>query len=402
MFVFQSRMEGVVSSVMAHTVQSDRRRSIRVASCITGLEVGGAETVLAELLERTSDDVDVRVFSLIDGGRIAERIAAMGIPVTGMHMTAHKPSVRAFVRLWWQLVRYRPQIVHTWLYHADLMGGVAARMAFVPHVIWHLHNSDLHPQRVGRMTRAVVWTCARLSHVVPEVILSCSEAGARVHAGLGYSAKRMRVLPNGVDTGRFAPSDQARRSVRAELGCPDDVPLIGLIARVDSQKDHRGFFQAVEAFFASGGDAHFLLAGRDVTPEHWQLGAWREQSMRPERITLLGPRSDVPRLMAAFDVATSSSLGEAFPLVVVEAMSCGTPVVATDVGDCRLIIDDTGVVVPPADPTALAGAWSEMLALPAEQRQALGQRARDRVMASYTIERFADAVWGLYRELAKR
>ena len=375
------------------------RGEIRVAVCITGLEVGGAETTLAELLAHKPDDIDVRVFSLIDGGRIAERIKAMGIEVVGMHMRAHKPSLPGFVRLWWQILRFRPRIVHTWLYHADLMGGVAARLAFVPHVIWHLHNSDLHPERVGRMTRLVVWICARLSHVVPEVILSCSEAGARVHAKLGYSAKRIQVLPNGVDAARFSPSAEARDSVRAEFGFSEEIPLVGLVARVDPQKDHRGFFEAVRTYFDSGRDAYFLLAGRDVTPDHWLLPALRDETGRPERIVLAGPRSDVPRLMAAFDVATSSSLGEAFPLVVVEAMACGVPCVATDVGDCALMIGDTGLVVSPGDAVALADAWRCLLEMPAEERGKLGQRARARVLENYTIERLSERVWGLYRDL---
>lgn len=387
---------------MGERESDSRRDAIKVAVVITGLEVGGAETTLAELLAHKADDVDVHVFSLIDGGRIADRITAMGVPVTGMHMIAHKPSLRGFIRLWRHLVRFRPRIVHTWLYHADLVGGVAARLALVPKVVWHLHNADLSPERVGRMTRLVVWVCARLSGLVPNVILSCSDDGLRVHERLGYSKRKLVLLQNGVDTDRFAPDAPARESVREEFGIPRDAPLVGLIARIDPQKDHRGFFAAVNAFFAAGGDAHFLLAGRDVTLGYPPLAQWREETGRPERIIVAGPRQDVPRLMAALDVATSSSLGEAFPLVVVEAMACGTPVVATDVGDCRLIIDGTGIVVPPADPEALAYGWTELLELPARERQALGRRARERVVANYTIERFADAVWRLYREMARR
>ena len=134
---------------------------------ITGLEVGGAETFLGELLRKPPDDIDVRVYSLIDGGPIADRIAALGIQVTGLHMQVGRPSVRSLLSLASQLREYRPDIVHTWLYHADLVGGLAAKMARVPHVIWHLHNSDLSPERVRRMTRMVVKTCALLSRGSP-------------------------------------------------------------------------------------------------------------------------------------------------------------------------------------------------------------------------------------------
>ena len=115
---------------------------------------------------------------------------------------------------------------------------------------------------------------------------------------------------------------------------------------------------------------------------------------------LAGPRDDVPRLMAALDVATSSSLGEAFPIVLIEAMACGVPCVATDVGDSALIVADTGIVVPADDPGALAEAWEQLLGLPVAERQDLGRRARDRVVSNYSIDHIASRFWGLYREIS--
>jgi len=377
-------------------------RPIKVAICITGLEVGGAETFLAELLRHRPNDVEVRVFSLIDGGPIAQRIEALGIPVTGMHMLVGRPSVYAFLSLTKHLRAFRPDIVHTWLYHADLMGGVAAKFAGVRNVIWHLHNSDLSPDRVRLMTRVVVKALAVLSHVVPAAIVSCSEAAVQTHTLQGYSARKFTVIPNGVDTGRFTPSAQARGEIRREFGVDVDAPLVGLVARVDPQKNHRGFFEAVRLFFERGGAADFLLVGRDVTPHHWLLPSLREETGHPERVFLGGPRDDVPRIMAALDVATSSSLGEAFPMVLIEAMACGVPCAATDVGDSALIVADTGIVVPPNDADALAAAWRRLLGMSAEERAALGQRARERVLANYSIDRVAGRVWALYRTLAER
>jgi len=373
----------------------------RIAVCITGLEVGGAETFLSELLKYWPAEFEVRVFSLIDGGPVAERIAALGIPVTGLHMQAGRPGITPLFRLVSELREYRPTIVHTWLYHADLLGGVAAKLAGVPHVIWHLHNSDLSPQRVRLMTRLVVRTCALLSHWIPDVIVSCSQAGVRTHKARGYAADRFLVVPNGVDTRRFAPSPEARLSIREEFGYSKDRPVIGLIARVDPQKNHHGFFQAVRLFFERGGDAEFLLAGRDVTPDHWQLSGWAEEAGSTDRVTFAGPRADVPRLIAGLDVLTSSSLGEAFPLVIVEAMACGVPCAATNVGDSALMIADTGIAVPPDDASALADAWLELLALTAQERLALGLRGRERVLENYEIARITERMWELYREVSR-
>jgi glycosyltransferase involved in cell wall biosynthesis len=385
--------------VAKQRAESESDRSIRAAIVITGLEVGGAETFLRELLKHKPADIEVRVFSLIDGGPVADQIAGLGIKVAGLHMRAGYPSVRSLFALVGELRRYRPEIVHTWMYHADLLGGVAAKLAGVRHVVWHLHNSDLSPRRVRWMTRLVVRVNAALSHWIPEVILSCSEAGVRAHTAVGYASDRFLVIPNGVDTDRFAPVASARTSVREEFGLSLDRPLIGLVARVDPQKNHRGFFDAVRVFFEQGGDADFLLAGRDVTPDHWQLPGWRDATGRPDRIVLAGPRNDVPRLMAAFDVATSSSLGEAFPMVLIEAMSCGVPCAATNVGDSSLIVADTGLTIPPDDAAALAGAWRTLVDMPPDVRGELGQRARERVLEKYRIELSAGRIWTLYREL---
>lgn len=379
--------------------QPDNRAAVKVAICITGLEVGGAETFLAELLRYKPADVEVRVFALIDGGPIAARIEALGIRVTGLHMSAGRLAVRPLFNLVAEFRAYRPDVVHTWLYHADLLGGVAAKLARVPHIIWHLHNSDLSPERVRSMTRAVVRVCAILSHWIPDLVLSCSHAAVRSHGALGYSAKRFMVIPNGVDTHRFAPSAEARISVRKEFGLPGESQLIGLVARVDSQKNHRGFFDAVRIFFERGGDANFLLVGRDVTEGHWQLPGWRDETGQPGRIVLAGPRDDAARLMAALDVLASSSLGEAFPLVLIEAMSCGVPAAASDVGDSAIMVGQTGRIVPPDDAGALADAWIDLLALTPGERATLGTHARQRVLENYSIEQISDRVWTLYRQL---
>ena len=173
------------------------------------------------------------------------------------------------------------------------------------------------------------------------------------------------------------------------------------MARVDPQKNHRGFFAAARLYFERGGGANFLLAGRDVTPDHWQLPGWRDATGHPERIVLAGRREDVPRVMAALDVATSSSLGEAFPMVLIEAMACGVPCVATDVGDSALIVSDTGVVVPADDADALAAGWMRVLAMSVDDRAALGRRARERVVANYSLDHIAERVWTVYRDCVR-
>lgn len=140
---------------------------------------------------------------------------------------------------------------------------------------------------------------------------------------------------------------------------------------------------------------YFLLAGRDVTPEHPVFKPWTRKPCLDGRLHLLGERTDIPRLTAALDIA-SSSWGEAFPNAIAEAMSCGVPCVATDVGDVRRIVGETGIVVPAGDAAALADGWDRILALPEADRQALGVKARERVAAHFSLESVAARYAALY------
>lgn len=374
-------------------------RPLKVAMVITDLDVGGAETTLYELLRHRPPWMDVRVYSLIDGGELVERIRDLGVTVTGLGMRRATPDLGGLFALTRELRAFRPDLAHTWLYHADLVGGLAARFARTPCVVWHLHNSDLSPGRVRLTTRMVARTCAALSRTVPDVVLSCSEQAMRAHQALGYVARKFVLVPNGVDTRRFAPDRRARASVREEFGLGRTDRVIGLVARRDPQKDHATFFAAAKGFFEQGGDASFLLAGRGITEWDAELARWRDDTRHPERVVLAGPRDDVPRLMASLDVATSTSVGEAFPVVLTEAMSCGVPCVVTDVGDSRLIVGDTGVVVPVSDADALAGAWLDLLALPKAEWRGIGDRARERVVCLFRVEEMAARVWNVYVRL---
>lgn len=373
---------------------------IQVAICITNLDVGGAETVLLDLLRLRPDDIEVKVYSLISGGALVGEIEALGVPVVGLGMRRGIPSIPGLLRLMREWRRRPPDVVHTWLYHADLVGGLAARLAGIRNVVWHLHNTDLTPGRVRLMTRLVVRACALLSRSIPARVVCCAEVVRTVHIARGYPAGKMIVEPNGVDVERFRPSTGDRLAVRAELDVPADVPLIGMVARDDPQKGHAVLFDAIRLIQESGRAVRFVLVGRGIDSSNLALAELQRSLAEPATVSMLGERRDVPRLLAALDIVTSSSLGEALPVSLLEAMACGVPCVFTDVGDSRVVLSDTGFVVAPGDPGSLAAGWARMLDLDGTERLRYGARARERVIANYTIGRLAERCWSLYRELA--
>jgi glycosyltransferase involved in cell wall biosynthesis len=196
----------------------------------------------------------------------------------------------------------------------------------------------------------------------------------------------MVVIPNGFDTGVHAPSARARQAVRRELGIPSDARVIALVARVDPQKDHPNFFSAAGELSRLGVDAHFLLAGDGTGPENGELRELARRAGVKDTTHFLGRRSDVADLLAASDLATlSSAYGESFPLVLGEAMACGVPCVATDLGDCRALVGRTGEIVPPRDSVALAAAWHRLLSAPEGVRAQRGRAARQRVLSHFEL-----------------
>lgn len=370
---------------------------IRVLHIITALDQGGAEMMLYKLLSAFDRDAfDMSALSLANLGVIADRIRAVDVRVEA----AGLPQPSGFGSVFSAISRIRPHIVQTWMYHADLIGGVLARMAGCPKVVWNLRHTTHSKAKTKRST---IWTtnaCARLSKHVPARIVCCSEATYRVHADLGYDAQRMKVIPNGFDIREFAPDVEARLAIRRELGVSASTPLIGIPARFDPQKDHLTFFKAAAILLRQRPDAEFVLFGEGMSWGNENLAGMVEGLGIRDRCHMLGYRRDMNRVLAALDIAVScSAYGEAFPNILGEAMACGVPCTATDVGDSRLIIGDTGRVVDVGDANALAQSWHDLLPKSGVTRHQPSLPARRRVMENFDLSAVVGQYQSMYREL---
>ncbi len=374
---------------------------INVVHVITELDVGGAEMMLHRLVS-AMDDRRFRneVVSLSSIGPVGKMIAELGVPVSALGLRPGTPSPAALWRLSRLLRRRRAQVVQTWLYHADLVGLLAARLAGTRHVVWNLRCSNMELSRYRRATRWVVKVCSRLSSM-PSAVIVNSRAGHRYHADLGYRPKRWELIPNGLDLRHFQPDQAARGRLLTALGLSEHATLIGLVARFDPMKDHRTFLEAASVLRRKRPEARFVLIGRGADSSNPELAGWVRNLGVTEAVHLLGERLDVPALVAGLDVASlSSAFGEGFPSVLAEAMACGVPCVATDVGDAAEVVGNTGRIVPPRTPDALAAAWLELLEMgPEEQRDLRSlarRRAEDQFALAATVERYER----LYEELA--
>lgn len=373
---------------------------MRVAHVITCLNTGGAEMMLCRLAQRLALRMEQHVFSLTDLGPVAMLLSDAGVHVEALGLLPVRPNPLKLIHLAWRLRRFKPDVVLTWLYHADLIGGLAARLTGMRAIAWNIRNNDLSQDRSNAKTLRVVRLLARLSRTIPSRIVTCSQAALETHAALGYPKEKFVVIPNGFDPTLFKPDPTARHRIRVEMALDDTTPLVGLFARYDPQKNHQGFVSAAAMIHRQRPDVHFVLAGRGIDASNTELQA-RIHAAGIDGVThLLGERRDMPALNAAIDVAASTSSGEAFPNALGEAMACGTPCVATDAGDAPLIVGSTGAIVNRGDMQAWAAACLRMLDLPHVKRAALGDAARNRVTTMFDLDDIAARYENLFDDLA--
>lgn len=342
---------------------------------------------------------DSMVISLTGTGPVADMIAKLGVRVEALDLRIS--PLGTFARLIGLLREIRPQVIQTWLYHADLAGLLAR--PFVPHthLCWNLRCAELGSGDVPFFTRMLARLLGAASRF-PDLVIANSQAGRAAHRRIGYRPRRWEVIYNGFDAARFVPDAAARETVRLELGLEADAMLVGLVARYHPMKDHENFLRGAALIRGKCHDARFLLAGRDVTAENTRLMACVNSLGLGGSIHLLGERADMPTITAALDVACSSSFSEGFPNTVGEAMSCAVPCVATNVGDTAYLLGSGGIAVPPRDPTALAEACVRLLQMSKEDRSRIGMLGRTRILEEFSIDRIVARYEGIYAQLSEK
>lgn len=376
---------------------------MKVLHIIIGLNVGGAELMLKRLVESHYDNTDLRhsVISLTGTGKVGLQLQALGIEVHALGMRTPLGIPRVLWRLVWMLRTSRPDIVQTWMYHADLLGGLAARLAGNQNVIWGIRTSEVMACG-ARGTASVRKLCAWLSRFVPHTIVCAADASRRAHIAVGYDASRMVVVPNGFDLAHLVATEAQREAMRLQCSLGTGIVTIGYLGRFHPDKDQENFVRAAGMVVKQYSKARFLMVGRDLDANNALLANWIARTGHADRFVLLGERADVPVCLAAMDLFCLSSRTEGFPNVVGEAMAMGVPCVVTDVGDAAMLVGDTGIVVPKEDSAALAQGLGQMLAMTSNARQQLGQKAKARIHAEFTIERARERFECIYQRITRK
>lgn len=372
---------------------------IKVLHVITGLGVGGAEKMLFKLLKTVDkNQFEMRVVSLRNGGSTADDIRALGIKVDSLAMKGLVSSLLGVSKLRRTIQEWKPDLVQAWMYHANLACSAALRHNDTP-LVWGIRYSILDLTTLKFFTRFLI-RFGRFFSWGPARILYNANSIAKQHEAIGYAPQKRVVIPNGVDLEDFA--SVAPGALRVHLGLTKDVPIIGMSARFDPQKDFETFLEAACELKKSHPQVHFVLIGPGVHARQLPLLEGIHKRGLEKIVHLLGEQKDPRPLVRDFDIFTlSSKNGEAFPNVVLEALALGVPVVATNVGDTADIVGQAGVIVDSKNPKALAKAWASVLSKPIDERMKWGAAGQTRVRERYTIQKIAAAYTELYRDILK-
>jgi glycosyltransferase involved in cell wall biosynthesis len=376
------------------------RMTARILHIITGLDQGGAERSLVNLLESDlGRRFDHHVLSLGGPGYYGPLLRARGIAVDPLSLAGLRSIAGGICRLRRVVRDFRPDVVQGWMYHGNLVAELAA-FGGPAATAWNVRQSlyDIGTEKLG--TRAVIRLLRHLSSR-PRAILYNSYQARAHHEAFGFASAPGRVIANGFDTARWRPDAARRATFRAELGVGAEVPVLGFVGRFHPQKDVPTFLDAVGEAMTAQPDLHVAMVGEGLGAENDALAPWREKLPRA-RFHPLGRRGDIEAILPGFDFFCLSSSSEAFPNVVGEAMAAGLPCIATDVGDCARLMGGIGRIVPRGDSAQMAEAISEMASMDLARRAEIGEAARARIVAVYSLDATVDAYTELYDSVMKR
>jgi glycosyltransferase involved in cell wall biosynthesis len=335
---------------------------MKIIHIISGLNNGGAEAVLNRLI-MDDDQNEHHVISMMDLGFYGSGLISAGHSVYTLGMNQGKIKLSSFIKLYNLIKSIEPDLTQTWMYHADLIGGIISKIAGYSNVVWGVHHFSLNSKNTKTSTLIIAKLSAWFSYLIPKKIICCSDASLNVHVNFGYKASIMVSIPNGVDPTIFFPNPNARKEKRLELGLGQDEVIFGMIARWNSQKDHKNLISALKILV----DKNIfkwkcVLVGPQITFENQELKLLIEKNGLTKHLLLIGPRNDIPNILNAFDIHILSSSAEAFGNVTIEAMCCSIPCIVTAVGASEYIVDDTGWIVEPKNSMKLSNSiYSAML-----------------------------------------
>lgn len=362
---------------------------------VRSLNYGGTERQLVELakgLRAQGHSVVVVVF--YGGGPLVAELEDSGISVAVLEKQGRWDLVRFLYRLARLLRRLRPQVIYSFLVEPSLIAVALRPLLPSTQIVWGVRASNMAFAWYDWFPR-FNFQVSRVFARFADCIIANSRAGATYHARRGYPAAKLAVVSNGIDLDRFRPDVQAGRHTRSQWGLEGSHRVVGIVGRHDPIKDHSTCLEAFSILRQAGTEFRLVCVGDEVAGHTELLHARAEALGISDKVLWVPPQKDMTAVYNAFDVLCSSSVSEGFSNVLAEAMACGVPCVATDVGDAAMILDGCGFVVAPGDPQGLASGIRQALGALGPER---ARACRERIERKFSLEQMVKETERLLRE----
>jgi glycosyltransferase involved in cell wall biosynthesis len=358
---------------------------VKLLFVIPRLDVGGAQRqlcILADGLRAAGHRVQVA--TLVPGGAFQADLCAAGVPVIRLGQR-ERPSLRLLTRLVSLLDRERPDVVHSYLPSANVLTALAKGFRPGTSVVWGLRLTEGDSRPYTTRHRITYWLEGRLPWS-GDLMIANSPSVRQAAIARGLPASRIRVIPNGFDADCFQPDAEGRKRVRAQWGVAQSERVIGLVGRLDPMKGHDVFLDAARRLSVTDTTLRFVCVG----PDPYDLRDEFKERARilglSTRLSWHGPESRMREVYSALDILCSASVfGEGFPNTIAEAILCGVPCVATDVGHSKSLVHGVGALVAPGDAHALANACRTLLRRSATEASAARRQGRKRIADQFPV-----------------
>lgn len=371
---------------------------MKVVHIIIALNIGGAELMLKRLVlnSQKQGQFDHSVIALTDIEVTGKELQEEGIEVYSLGMESLSSVPRTLYRLRKLLKELQPDVVQTWMYHADFLGGLAAKSLNVKNIIWGIRTTDVS-QGPSELTVHLSKVCAKLSYYIPDIIVSAAHVSKAHHVSIGYDESKIVVIPNGFDVEALSSTEEDRLAIRKQADLTADDTVIGSMGRFNPVKNQKLFVEVAADLLKDFPDLKFMMVGRDNTTENEELMSWINHYGILDSFRLLGQRksADVPKYLKAMDILCMHSRTEGFPNVVGEAILSDTTCVATNVGDIGVLLDDESIAKS-NDAQGLSEIIRKYLNYPEEKILDKNKQNKERVIENYSLEVIVERFHSLY------
>lgn len=364
--------------------------------------IGGAELFLLKLIRSISGEIDCHLIFLNAEGPLFNEFSGSDCVIHKLNFSKHpyKLLISSYA-LYRKIREIKPEIVHTWLYISDLIGGIASYMAGRHKIIWSIRQTNISYSQNNLHTYILIRICGFFSRYIPAKIISCSKIAADNHVRNGlYSSSKIVTIPNGYDTEIYKFSSQKRLTFRDRLGLVNDEnKLVAFIGRYDIQKGVDNFIEIAKKISLEMEAVRFVLIGAGCHPDNTELVTLLQDAAILQKTYLMGPSKDIVELMSGIDIVVIPSRGEGFPNVLAEAMSCSVPVVTTNVGEIPIILENIQVCYNPGENDLMAVKVMQILVLDPAKLEILKAKLRNRITNRYKLDYVINQYLDIYLKL---